>query len=212
MMSQHDELKGKGNDCIKRKQYKDAVEFYTAALKENPLSHTVYSNRSLAHFKLGNVSSALEDATKCIELAPAFARGYLRKCVALNGLAKYEDVMATAEDGYKLRGSDAICRECVGQWIVANQALHSGMVTQFASEIGFSESEVLPKGCMVVSSDYFTIFLNLFLCRLEQTTTGVDVEFIRGCIGTLLQELDRFCSFSATCHGHKSRNGWKATV
>ena len=99
-MSRHDELKEKGNECIKRKQYQDAIGFYAAALRENPLSHTVYSNRSLAHYKLGSLDLALEDATRCIESAPLFAMGYLRKCVALNGLARHEEAMATAESGY----------------------------------------------------------------------------------------------------------------
>ena len=43
-----DELKQKGNDCVKQKKYTEAIEFYTAALKVDPSSHAVYSNRSLA--------------------------------------------------------------------------------------------------------------------------------------------------------------------
>lgn len=187
----HDELKEQGNECIKQKRYEDAVTFYTAALKHNPSSHTVYSNRSLAYSKLGEFDSALRDATKCIEIAPTFARAYLRKCVALNGLREHEGAMAAAEEGYKLRGSAAICRDCVSQWMEANQAHHKDMVEGCARDIGIDTPNLLPKGCIAISSDYLTLFLNVFLCRLEYTTTGVEVGFMRGCILGVLQELDR---------------------
>jgi hypothetical protein len=199
-MSGHDELKRLGNECVQKKQYKEAVELYTAALKDNPLSHTVFSNRSLAHWKLGNHVSALEDATKCTELEPGFARGYLRKCAALNSLRRYEEAMVSAEAGYKLRGSSAVCHECVGQWIVATQALNRDNIARVASEIGFPEDDFLPKSLKVISDDCFTIYLNLFLCRLQQTSTGVEVSFVRTCISTLLQGLDHHLKI----FGHKS--------
>ena len=79
----HDELKEKGNECIRQKNYKDAALYYTSALSKDPCSHTVFSNRSLAYSKLQQFESALQDANKCVELAPNFARGCLRKSVAL---------------------------------------------------------------------------------------------------------------------------------
>ena len=36
---------------------------------------------------------------------------------------KYEDAMVAAQEDYKLRGSDAISRDCVSQWVKANQAI-----------------------------------------------------------------------------------------
>ena len=125
-----DELKQKGNDCIRQKNYAEAIEFYTQALGANPSSHAVYSNRSLAYSSVGDFERALQDATKCLDLAPTFARGYLRKAVALSGLMKYEDTMVAAQEGYKLRGSDAISRDCVSQWVKANQAIYSSLVEQ----------------------------------------------------------------------------------
>lgn len=73
----HDEMKQKGNECIRQKQYDEAAEYYTLALESNPASHTVYSNRSLAFTKLARFDAALNDANKCVEISPNFARGYL---------------------------------------------------------------------------------------------------------------------------------------
>jgi len=186
----HDEMKEKGNECIGQKMYQEAAGYYTAALKDNPSSHTVYSNRSLAYSKLGKFDLALEDAKKCTELAPNFARGYLRKSVALTGLGEYEKAMTAAEEGYKLRGSDAICRNCVAQWLEANEALHKEKVEKCLQEIGF-QNDVIPKGCRIISDDYLTIFLNVLLCRLQFTTTGVEVQFVSACILKLFLELNR---------------------
>ena len=189
-MAAHDELKQKGNDCIRERNYQEAMGYYTDALRHDPSSHTVYSNRSLAHSKLGRFDAALKDANKCIELAPGFARGYVRKSVALIGQGEYEKAMTASEEGYKLRGSDAICRDCVAQWLEANQAHHKEMVKKCLQDINLPE-DIIPKGCRIISSDYLTIFLNILLCRLESTTTGVKVEFMAACILKLLQELDR---------------------
>lgn len=77
----HDKLKEKENECIRQKNYKDAALYYTSALSKDPCSHTVFSNRSLAYSKLQQFESALQDANKCVELAPNFARGCLIKSV-----------------------------------------------------------------------------------------------------------------------------------
>lgn len=159
------ELKQKGNDCIKQKNYTQAVEFYTNALDADPSSHAVYSNRSLAYSNLGDFVRALQDATKCLDLAPMFARGYLRKAVALSGLTKYEEAMVAAQDGYKLRDSDAISRDCVAQWIKANPAIHGPLVEQKLH----GQLDLLPQGSLVLSEEYLNIFLDALIYRVRST-------------------------------------------
>ena len=189
-MSRHGELKEKGNECIRQKKYKDAALYYTSALSEDPSSHTVYSNRSLAYSKLQQFDSALQDANKCTELAPNFARGYLRKSVALTGLGESSKALSAAEQGYKLRGSDTICQGCVGQWLEANDSLLKEKVDRCLEEIDLPQ-DIIPRGCRILSDDYLTIFLNVLLCRLQFTTTGVEIGFITSCSRKLFEELDR---------------------
>ena len=160
-----DELKQKGNDCIKRKKYTEAIEFYTKALKVDPSSYAAYSNRSLGYSNEGDFERALQDATKCLDLTPSFARGYLRKSVALNGLRKYEAVMVAAQEGYKLRGSDTISRDCVAQWIKANQAIHMPLVENTLQE----GLDLLPRGCLVISKEYLDVFIDVLIYRAHST-------------------------------------------
>jgi len=105
------ELKEKGNAFIREKKYLDAVDSYTEALKLDPSNHTILSNRSLAYFRLSKFEKALADANKCTELAPAFARGHLRKAMALNSMSDYHAAMISSEKGYELRQSDTVCTQ-----------------------------------------------------------------------------------------------------
>lgn len=200
------ELKEKGNECIRLKKYEEAASYYTTALSADPSSHAVYSNRSLAFSNLKRFDRALEDADQCITLAPNFARGYLRKSVALTGLGEYDRAMTAAELGYKLRASDKISSDCVAQWLEATDHLIGDKVDKIVNEIGLPKN-VIPKGCKIISDDYLTIFLNVLLCRLQFTSTGVEIGFISSCVNKLLEELGRILQL----FGHtatKSADKW----
>lgn len=195
MSLKFDELKEKGNACVREKKYSDAVKYYSSALELNPDGHLVYSNRSLAFSKLGQFRDALRDAERCTELDPGFARGFLRKSVAMTHLDLPKEAMAAAEQGYKLRGSPAICRDCVAQWLEANRLFNKEMVDRCLEDIG-TEEDIIPNGCRIISDDYMTIFLNIFLSRLQSATTMVSAKFMLGCLLKLLNELERIlCLF-----------------
>ena len=79
-----EEHKAAGNDAFKAGDYLKAAAAYTKAIKADPANHVYYSNRSQAFLKLSKVTKALEDAEKCISLAPDFVKGYHRKASALH--------------------------------------------------------------------------------------------------------------------------------
>ena len=174
----------KGNDCIIQKSYTQAIEYYTRALGVDPSSHVAYSNRSLAYANAKDFERALKDANKCLELAPLFARGYLRKAVALVELTNHKEAMVAAQEGYKLRGSDVISRDCVAQWIKANQTIHMPLVRQKLQ----GELDLLPRGCLVISEEYFDIFLDALIYRAQ---LNKEIQpMIKSLLRTFL-ELDR---------------------
>ena len=83
-----DEAKEQGNTHFKAKEYLKAAASYTKAIKAEPENHVFFSNRSQAFLKLSKVTKALEDADKCIALAPTFVKGYHRKASALHALGE----------------------------------------------------------------------------------------------------------------------------
>lgn len=60
-------MKSKGNDAMKKCEYKEAVEFYSDAIKLDPENHVLYSNRSAAYLKQDCYEDALRDAESTIQ-------------------------------------------------------------------------------------------------------------------------------------------------
>eukprot|EP01083_Nonionella_stella_P066824 176305_1 len=73
------QLKEKGNIEFQNLNFRKAIELYTKAIHLESSNHTLYSNRSAAYRSFGKFDEALEDADKCIELQPDWAKGYVRK-------------------------------------------------------------------------------------------------------------------------------------
>ena len=172
------ELKEKGNICIKEKRYQDALECYSSALELQPTEHTVFSNRSLAYLRIGRLEDAFSDACRCVEICPEFARGFMRKAVALNMLHRYEEAKKVSVAGYLLRGSDSISKECVSQWLIATQMLFDD----------FYKSGGLPTGTVILSDTYFLILFNILESR-RSSTSGMSTEKMKKCLLDVASQL-----------------------
>jgi tetratricopeptide (TPR) repeat protein len=64
-----------------------------------PTSYLLLGNRSLTSLKLSppDYSSALSDAEAALKLAPTWAKGYVRKGEALEGLERYDEAKTALE-------------------------------------------------------------------------------------------------------------------
>ena len=63
------------------------------------LFYISHSFRSFAYAKLQKWDQALIDAEACVKIEPTFAKGYLRKGQAEQGLGRVEDAMHSYEQG-----------------------------------------------------------------------------------------------------------------
>ena len=97
-----DECKAKGNEFLKTKDYETAISWYTSAVEKNPANHVYYSNRSAAYLAKGDLDAALKDGDACIQAKPDWEKGYNRKGCALHALKKYDEAIATFEEGLKI--------------------------------------------------------------------------------------------------------------
>ncbi|KAH0613497.1 uncharacterized protein H6S33_005383 [Morchella sextelata] len=118
-----DKLKAEGNAAFAAKDFDKAISLFTQAIEVDPSNHVLYSNRSACYASLKDFAGALQDATKCTELKPDWAKGFTRKGAALHGegdliaaLEAYEEALkldpnnAQAKSGAKLV-NEAISRE-----------------------------------------------------------------------------------------------------
>jgi len=108
-------VKAEGNKHFTAKQYAPAVEKYTMCLSLDPFDHVFYSNRSACHAALQDFEQALRDSKRCVELAPAFVKGYSRLSVALYHLGQYGEAEAAAAEGLALDADNAPLQECLRQ-------------------------------------------------------------------------------------------------
>lgn len=83
-------LKQKGNSYFSIGDIDQAIGYYSEAIGEDSGNHKIFSNRALCFSKTHDFTRMFEDATRCIELAPNWAKGYFRKGKALEGLTKFK--------------------------------------------------------------------------------------------------------------------------
>ncbi|DAZ92711.1 TPA: hypothetical protein N0F65_012836, partial [Lagenidium giganteum] len=84
-----------GNEEFNVKSFDKAIEHYSEAIRLDPEKHVYYSNRSAAYGALGQWEKAEEDAKKCVEKNPGFAKGYHRLANAQRQLGKTNEAIMT---------------------------------------------------------------------------------------------------------------------
>ena len=99
--------KDKGNALVKEKKYKEALDCYSKAIEIDPNDPILYSNRSAMHLNLTEFDQALADADKAISLKVDYAKAYLRKGKALEGLNKVEEALSAYKLGLEKDSANA---------------------------------------------------------------------------------------------------------
>ncbi|XP_056607368.1 tetratricopeptide repeat protein 4 [Triplophysa dalaica] len=107
--------KDEGNDYFKEKNYKKAVVSYTEGLKKNcvdlELNAILYTNRAAAHFHLGNIRSAFNDATAAKKLKPDHIKAILRGAQCCIELHHYLEALQWCDEGLRLLPTDKNLQE-----------------------------------------------------------------------------------------------------
>ncbi|GAA6033203.1 hypothetical protein JCM8097_002993 [Rhodosporidiobolus ruineniae] len=104
--------KEEGNERFKKGDFEGAREKYGEAIELAPTSYLLLGNRSLASLKLSPpaYATALEDADAALKLAPTWAKGYVRRGEALEGLGRTEEAVEAYGEAVK-RGTGTVKTE-----------------------------------------------------------------------------------------------------
>ena len=175
-----EDYKAKGNEFFKISQFAEAIEQYTRALEVDRDNAILYSNRSAAYTKLGDYKKALEDASRCIQLKPQWAKGFLRKISALEGFnVRQTEVMEAAAAGFKVTGDSKMKKECVDRWFRANQ--ESNRLPE--------KSIDLPRGILVLSKEYLMVLFHLM--RSLDGVQPLSQELMQQCLFCCAAEMEK---------------------
>ena len=100
--SRSTELKNKGDQAFRGQDFQEAIALYTQALElaDTETSKTLLSNRSAAYAASGNFRAALDDATRCEEVAPTWPKSLFRRGVALRGLKRFDMAISAFAQGH----------------------------------------------------------------------------------------------------------------
>ena len=93
--------KEKGNKFVQERQYAEALNCYSKAIELDANDPILYSNRSAMYYNLNYFDNAIIDAEMAITLRPTYAKAYLRKGNALEGLKRYKEAIDSYEAGLK---------------------------------------------------------------------------------------------------------------
>uniref|UniRef100_A0A4W2EFX9 Translocase of outer mitochondrial membrane 34 n=1 Tax=Bos indicus x Bos taurus TaxID=30522 RepID=A0A4W2EFX9_BOBOX len=79
-------LKEEGNQCVKDKNYKDALSKYSECLKINNKECAIYTNRALCYLKLGQFEEAKQDCEQALQMDHGNVKACYRRALAHKGL------------------------------------------------------------------------------------------------------------------------------
>ena len=102
--------KTRGNEAFQRGNFQKSTYHYSMAIRLDPGNHVNYSNRSASHASQGKWQNALEDAEKCIRLAPDWGKGFARKAAALLGMGQAGEALKVYKAGLKAEPGNVACK------------------------------------------------------------------------------------------------------
>ncbi|XP_053406876.1 uncharacterized protein LOC128559415 [Mercenaria mercenaria] len=85
-----EQLRRIGNDAFKSQKYQDAIQCYTEAItaSQSNVDPKLFSNRSLAYYRISDYENALRDADLCIQKDPMAHKAYSWKAYAIADLIR----------------------------------------------------------------------------------------------------------------------------
>jgi len=106
-----EEYKMEGNQKLAAKQFAEAVECYSNAIKMNPSNSIYYANRAAAYSHLGNHDSAIEDCKKSIASNPNYSKAHGRLGLAYFSQGKYKEAVGAYERALELEPNSSSFKE-----------------------------------------------------------------------------------------------------
>ncbi|XP_062217165.1 serine/threonine-protein phosphatase 5-like [Phragmites australis] len=101
-----EELKLRANDAFKANKFAQAIDLYTQSIELNSSNVVYWANRAFAHTKLEEYGSAVQDATKAIEIDPKYSKGYYRRGAAYLAMGKFKEALKDFQQVKRICPSD----------------------------------------------------------------------------------------------------------
>lgn len=101
-----EEIKQLANDAFKAHKYSQAIDLYSQSIELNSRNAVYWANRAFAHTKLEEYGSAIQDATKAVEVDPRYSKGYYRRGAAYLAMGKFKEALKDFQQVKRLCPND----------------------------------------------------------------------------------------------------------
>ncbi|KAJ6805008.1 serine/threonine-protein phosphatase 5 [Iris pallida] len=168
-----EELKVLANEAFKANKFSQAIDLYTQAIELNSLNAVYWANRAFAHTKLEEYGSAVQDATKSIEVDPRYSKGYYRRGAAYLAMGKFKEALKDFQQVKRICPNDPDATRKLKECEKAVQKI------RFEEAIAVNDSE---RRSIADSIDFHCIvciykdILIGFLTDVEPQYTGARIE------------------------------------
>lgn len=138
-----DKLKSQGNAALSRKDYAEAIKFYTEALEIAPGNPIYLSNRAAAYSASGDHQSAVNDAKAATESDPSYVKGWSRLGLAQFALGNPREAMEAYQKGIDAEGG------------AGSEAMRRGLETakKRVAELEVQDAPVSTEAAQATSAD-----------------------------------------------------------
>ncbi|PWA63702.1 serine/threonine-protein phosphatase 5 [Artemisia annua] len=86
-------IKQQANEAFKGNKFNQAIDLYTKAIELNSENAVYWANRAFSHTKLEEYGSAIQDASKAVEIDPKYSKGYYRRGAAYLAMGKFKEAL-----------------------------------------------------------------------------------------------------------------------
>ncbi|TVU22765.1 hypothetical protein EJB05_32483 [Eragrostis curvula] len=171
-----EDLKIQANDAFKANKFAQAIDLYSQAIELNSSNAVYWANRAFAHTKLEEYGSAVQDATKAIEVDPKYSKGYYRRGAAYLAMGKFKEALKDFQQVKRICPNDPDATRKLKECEKAVQKIRF----EEAISVGHTETRSIAD-----SIDYHTI-------EVEPQYTGARIDGDAVTLDFVKQMLDDF--------------------
>ncbi|KAK3156871.1 hypothetical protein QOZ80_2AG0113190 [Eleusine coracana subsp. coracana] len=148
------ELKGQGNACFSRREFRQALVFYSQALRNVPINSdqmdvnlvaAIYVNRASAMHKLGLFEECLRDCNRAIAVLPHYVKAWYRRGMVNASLKKYSSAVHDLESALSMEVTTS-GKDNIKQELKLILQKHGNMIEAGASNGDRKDAELLHTG------------------------------------------------------------------
>ncbi|KAI8010400.1 Serine/threonine-protein phosphatase 5 [Camellia lanceoleosa] len=101
-----EEIKLLANEAFKAHKYSQAIDLYTQAIELHSENTVYWANCAIAYARLEEYGSAIQDASRAIEVDPKYSKGYYRRGAAHLAMGKFKEALKDFQQVKKICPND----------------------------------------------------------------------------------------------------------